>query len=138
VNCHELEKRKKPKTEMSSSSDKPRLLTNYEVYSFLKERKDEEHRPWGGEDFQNLLTVQFEVIIICAYAVNKSLITKINDQVLKHLSKSPCTVQNEESISKFMEEVAAYNLTKAETLMIINSRPASLVELYLVRSTQVI
>lgn len=41
--------------------------------------------------------------------------------------------QNEVSMLKLLKQLASYNLTKLEKLQIVNLRPNSLVELYVVR-----
>ncbi|KAJ3415518.1 hypothetical protein HDV05_004720 [Chytridiales sp. JEL 0842] len=97
---------------MTKEGQEQRLMTNAEVYAFLKECKDQGPKSWGGTDFQNLATIQFEV--------------------LRHLNKTSCTLQTEQVLTNFVEAVEPFKLTKAETLMILNHRPKSLVELYLI------
>ncbi|KAJ3298728.1 hypothetical protein HK104_010365 [Borealophlyctis nickersoniae] len=93
------------------------LLSNAEVFMFLKEleahRKDpghgRHHTQFHNEDFQDLKTVEYEV--------------------LSCLQKTPCKVQDAPQITSFMDAMTSFDLTKAEKLMLLNLRPKSAVEL---------
>ncbi|KAJ3332360.1 hypothetical protein HDU76_000461 [Blyttiomyces sp. JEL0837] len=85
-------------------------IQSVDVYTFLKERKDDEHRSYQNEGFQDLYTVQFEV--------------------LKYLSKTPAAIQSDEDVTAAIAALEKYSLTKAEMLMILNLRPTTDVELY--------
>lgn len=53
-------------------------------------------------------------------------------ETLQYLQKSPCSSQTAQQIAAFKEAIAEYGLTKAETLQLINLRPKSPVEAYLI------
>ncbi|XP_019856999.1 PREDICTED: DNA-directed RNA polymerase III subunit RPC9-like [Amphimedon queenslandica] len=91
---------------MEVINDKVAMLSNYEVYKFLHANKDQANR------CQDLATISYE--------------TK------KYLSSTPCIYQSPDCISKFLESLSKYKLTKAEKLQLVNLRPTQPVELQLV------
>ncbi|XP_076338517.1 RNA polymerase III subunit I isoform X3 [Tachypleus tridentatus] len=87
------------------------LLSNYEVYTLLKDFQEEKKLSRNVKHSQNLATISYET--------------------LRYLEQTPCTHLNEEAIHKFLMEIQPYNLTKAEKLQLINHRPTALVEIQL-------
>ncbi|KAJ3092617.1 hypothetical protein HK102_005109 [Quaeritorhiza haematococci] len=91
-------------------------LSNSEVEMFLKDmdahRREDLASSQKGSEYQDLLTVEFEV--------------------LQYLSKSPSSNQTMEEVSKYMKSINKFHLTKGEKLQMVNLKPGSLVELYLV------
>jgi len=53
-------------------------------------------------------------------------------ETTKYLEKQPCSLQNEEIIKKFLEATAAFKLTKAEKLQLLNYRPTTPVEIQVI------
>ena len=81
-------------------------LSNAEVFQLLEDEKLIEHR------ITNVATVAYETI--------------------KHLERTPCKHQDNETIEKFMKALAPYDFTKAEKLQLLNLRPTSIVEVQLI------
>lgn len=54
-------------------------------------------------------------------------------EVKTFLNGRPGSQQNAELVEKFLTDLATFPLTKAERLQILNLRPASIVELHVVR-----
>ena len=55
----------------------------------------------------------------------------ITYETIKYLERTPCGLQTPEHVSSFMEAMKDFQLTKAEKLQLLNSRPSSLVEMHL-------
>ncbi|KAJ1910111.1 hypothetical protein H4219_006281 [Mycoemilia scoparia] len=91
------------------------IISNYEVYQLIQEeqqRQSTQQKANPSLKFtENLMTVQYETI--------------------KYLKTTPSETQSPEQIAGFMEKFKQYNLTKYEKLQILNHRPKSLVELYI-------
>ncbi|KAJ1665016.1 hypothetical protein IW140_003629 [Coemansia sp. RSA 1813] len=91
------------------------LLTNYEVYTVLKEEEDRHKtaKAMGTAKYpENVTTLKFEA--------------------LQYLNDSPCVSQSNAQITSIKEQLLEYDLTKAEILQIINLRPKTPVELHLI------
>ena len=54
------------------------------------------------------------------------------EQALEYLDETACAAQSRESIGQFLAAVKPFELTRAETLMLVNSQPSSLVEIHLI------
>jgi len=93
---------------MDVINDNVALLSNYEVYSMLRElylgRK-----PDAG--LHQLATVSYET--------------------LRYLENTPCRQQSPEALALFAKNVAPFDLMKAERLQLLNHRPTSMVVLSL-------
>ncbi|KAG5513281.1 hypothetical protein PMAC_001652 [Pneumocystis sp. 'macacae'] len=92
------------------------FLTDYEVLKHIYEDElEEKHNIENTKSRQlineNLRTIQFEL--------------------RKYLEELPAKKQSAEQVCKLTKELENYPLTKAEKLMIVNSRPDTLVELYI-------
>ncbi|CEP18147.1 hypothetical protein [Parasitella parasitica] len=91
------------------------LITNYEVLRLLEESQDAQKQAQKADSSveypEHLLTVQFELT--------------------EYLKETPCSTQTPEQISYFMDAISKFDLTKAEKLQILNLRPKSTVEIYL-------
>ncbi|XP_035691818.1 DNA-directed RNA polymerase III subunit RPC9-like [Branchiostoma floridae] len=96
---------------MEVVNDQAAMLSNYEVFSLLKEIESKGKKKKSRAQ-QNLATITYET--------------------LKYLSNTPCTLQNPEMVAEFMEALGPYNLTKAEKLQLLNHRPSSAVEIQLI------
>ena len=81
------------------------LLSNYEVYSILKDAKQSKKH-----SHQNVATIVYETA--------------------SYLEKTPCKNQTEETVQKFLESLREFKLTKGEKLQLLNHRPESQVELH--------
>ena len=93
---------------MDVINDNIALLSNYEVFSVLREMYLH-RRPDAG--LQQLATVSYET--------------------LRYLETTACRKQSPESLSAFSRAVASFSLTKAERLQLLNNRPTSAVILSL-------
>ena len=88
-------------------------LSNYEVYSLLNDIQNGKNGQKKPNKFlTNLATICFST--------------------LKHLEKTPCKDQSDETVAKFLQALQPYNLTKAEKLQLLNHRPATAVEIQLI------
>ncbi|GAN07635.1 DNA-directed RNA polymerase III subunit RPC9 [Mucor ambiguus] len=100
---------------MQIKSVRSALITNYEVLRLLEEsqeaQKQVQKHDSSVEYPEHLRTVQFELT--------------------EYLKETPCSTQTPEQISNFMEAISKFELTKAEKLQILNLRPKSTVEIYL-------
>ena len=88
------------------------MLSNYEVFTLLSDintGQNGQRKPSHSQ--QNLATISYSA--------------------MKHLQTTPCSQQSPEMIANFMRAVEQYNLTKAEKLQLLNSRPTSAVEIQL-------
>lgn len=93
---------------MDVINDNVALLSNYEVFSVLREMYLH-RRPDAG--LQQLATVSYET--------------------LRYLEMTPCRKQSPDSLAAFARAVASFSLTKAERLQLLNHRPTSAVILSL-------
>jgi len=93
---------------MDVINDNVALLSNYEVFSVLREMYLH-RRPDAG--LQQLATVSYET--------------------LRYLEMTPCRKQSPEALAAFARAVASFSLTKAERLQLLNHRPTSAVILSL-------
>jgi hypothetical protein len=93
------------------------LISNYEVLKLLEEsqelQKQIQKNDPSVEYPESLRTVQFELT--------------------EYLKETPVNTQSPEQIADFMQAISHYNLTKAEKLQMLNLRPKSAVEIYLVK-----
>ncbi|KAG2195603.1 hypothetical protein INT46_002327 [Mucor plumbeus] len=91
------------------------LITNYEVLRLLEESQEAQKQVQKADQSveypEHLRTVQFELT--------------------EYLKETPCSTQTPEQIKHFMDAISQYELTKAEKLQILNLRPKSTVEIYL-------
>ncbi|ORX90441.1 calcitonin gene-related peptide-receptor component protein-like protein [Basidiobolus meristosporus CBS 931.73] len=87
------------------------LLSNYEVFSLLKEQENERKQQVQHKHPENLLTIEFEVV--------------------QFLEGTPSGTQTPEQLADFLESIKDFGLTKAEKLQILNLRPRSAVEIHL-------
>jgi hypothetical protein len=101
------------------------FLTNFEVYSLLKQTK---------EDLANRLLARKKNINNNSAEINvdKHLPTIVYES-LRYLEKRPCAQQSAEIVSNFLakcnETDSRFKLTKVEKLQLINQRPVNAVEL---------
>jgi hypothetical protein len=99
------------------------FLTNFEVYSLLKQTK---------EDLANRLARKKNANNSADINVDKHLPTIVYES-LRYLEKRPCAQQTAEVVSNFLtkcdEAENQIKLTKIEKLQLINQRPANAVEL---------
>jgi len=93
---------------MDVINDNVALLSNYEVFSVLREMYLH-RRPDAG--LQQLATVSYET--------------------LRYLEMMPCQKQSPEALGAFSRAIASFSLTKAERLQLLNHRPTSAVILSL-------
>ncbi|KAI8074092.1 RNA polymerase II [Gongronella butleri] len=90
------------------------LISNYEVLSLLRERRDyQKHMEKHAqiEYPERLRTIQFELA--------------------GYLEKTPASTQTPENIKQLLDALVEFDLTLGEKLHIINHRPISAVEVYL-------
>ncbi|XP_014681313.1 PREDICTED: DNA-directed RNA polymerase III subunit RPC9-like isoform X2 [Priapulus caudatus] len=97
---------------MEVKSENTLLLSNYEVYSLLKELQSSEK---GGKKMRKL---------------QKHLAT-ISYETIKYLEKTPCSQQDAQLVRAFLTAVQPFRLTKAEKLQLLNQRPTTAVEIQL-------
>uniref|UniRef100_A0A5K3EHH3 DNA-directed RNA polymerase III subunit RPC9 n=1 Tax=Mesocestoides corti TaxID=53468 RepID=A0A5K3EHH3_MESCO len=89
---------------MDTPSVDPRPLTNFEVYEFMKTRMESKDKVRAQ---QTLLYTG-----------------------LKYFNeRSPCTCQTSDEIASFISSMKRFDLTKSESLALINNCPTSQVEL---------
>jgi len=89
------------------------MLSNYEVYTLLTDiHKGKEGHKKPNKHQKHLATILYSTI--------------------KHLEKTPCGEQSSEIVSKFMQALKPFGLTKAEKLQLLNLRPQSAVEIQLI------
>ena len=101
-------------------------LTNFEVAALLQQqardrRAAEKKTPLPGGCRSTSVSVR-----------SLQDVELISEQTRGYLGKSPCESQSRESIIRFVKELAPFKLTRAEELVLINSRPRSLVEIHLI------
>lgn len=84
--------------------DNPILLSNYETLAFLRSLQ-----PGMKVGKEQLATVVYETI--------------------KYLEDKPCNLQSPDIVKQFKKSVEPFNLTKFETLQIINERPSTTAEI---------
>ncbi|KAI9311262.1 HRDC-like protein [Dichotomocladium elegans] len=91
------------------------LLSNFEVLQLLNEQQEfqraTQEKDASIEYPENLRTIQFELT--------------------EYLNQSPCSTQDEAQVKSFLDAFSKYDLMLAEKLQILNLRPKSPVELYL-------
>jgi len=102
---------------MEVTSPNVAMLTNYEVYSVIREvqskPRDKEAKKKLEGPLQNMRTIAYETV--------------------KYIDKqTTCTLQSQQVIESFLREAAPFNLTKAEKLQCLNLRPTTEVEILLV------
>lgn len=88
------------------------FLSNLEVLMLLKDLqagRNNQQKP--NKHQQNLGTITYETI--------------------KYLERTPCALQTPEHVAAFMHAMKDFELTKAEKLQLLNNRPTSMVEMYL-------
>ncbi|KAJ3303244.1 hypothetical protein HDV03_004071 [Kappamyces sp. JEL0829] len=88
-------------------------ISNYEVLKLLEEHTE---TPAVGRVDPALQDADYKTLL---HTGKKYLSDPMN----------PCSVQSEDQIRAFVQSVQGLGLTKTEILMIINSRPVSMVEL---------
>ncbi|KAI9494892.1 RNA polymerase Rpb4-domain-containing protein [Zychaea mexicana] len=91
------------------------MLSNFEVLRLLEEQQEKQKaaqdNPNGIGVPENLRTVQFELT--------------------DYLKGTPSSTQDEQQVKDFVEAMNSYELTLAEKLQLLNLRPKSAVEIYL-------
>ncbi|CAB4006219.1 DNA-directed RNA polymerase III subunit RPC9-like [Paramuricea clavata] len=99
---------------MEVLNERAAMLSNYEVFTLLQEKVQEESNKKQSrkQSQENLATISYEV--------------------MKYLEKTPCRLQNEDVIRQFLLDVAPFNLTKGEKLQLLNLRPSTPVEIQLI------
>ena len=98
---------------MEVKNERAALLSNYEVYTLLKDiQTGQNGQQKPGSNQKNLATISYET--------------------LQYLKGTPCKDQSPEIISQLMTALAPYGLTKAEKLQILNLRPTTAVEIQLI------
>ncbi|XP_077297229.1 RNA polymerase III subunit I isoform X1 [Arctopsyche grandis] len=85
-------------------------LCNFEVMQILQQIKDNTQKKYKKEG--SLATVTYET--------------------LRYLQDTQCKNQSEEQITKVMEALKPFKLTKTEKLMIVNTPPRSPLEIQLI------
>ncbi|RCI00639.1 hypothetical protein CU097_005158 [Rhizopus azygosporus] len=92
------------------------LITNYEVLRLLEENQQNQKllqaQDLSIEYPESLRTVQFELT--------------------EYLKQTPVGSQTPAQVTNFLEAISQFDLTRAEKLQILNLRPKSAVEIYLV------
>ena len=101
-------------------------LTNFEVASLLQRQV---HERRAAERKMPLPGARRSVSGSCRSLQDVEVIT---EQATGYLDKAACAAQSREGIARFVEALQRFQLTRAEELMLINSRPRSLVELHLI------
>ncbi len=99
------------------------FITNYEVLQILKEKNK------GLSEIETLVSLEMKLgsIIYLKIISNFSL-----SQTLRYLQGTPAEHQSREGITKCLQVLGEYNITKAEKMQIINMHPQSEVEVHLV------
>ncbi|CDS14275.1 hypothetical protein LRAMOSA06445 [Lichtheimia ramosa] len=91
------------------------MLSNFEVLALVNEQQElqraAQERDPNVEFPENLRTIQFELT--------------------GYLNSTPCSTQDVSQVQNFLNAFAQYELTLAEKLQILNLRPKSPVDLYL-------
>ncbi|KAJ8326519.1 hypothetical protein O5D80_005267 [Batrachochytrium dendrobatidis] len=85
------------------------LLCDSEVLNFLQESTKRRSKKQNTATFQDLHTVEYEVVT--------------------YLSALPCKDQAKPQVNSFLEAIKTWSLTKAEKLQLLNLRPVSAIEL---------
>ena len=88
------------------------LLSNSEVYQLLtdiQQGKNGQKKP--SKHTNHLATISYST--------------------LKYLERTPCKDQTPDTVHKFLQALAPYNLKRAEKLQLLNNRPSSAVEIQL-------
>ena len=84
---------------MNVLNERAAFLSNYEVYTFLKDIKEGKNgQVKPGMDQKNLATVTYEMI--------------------KYLEESPCGKQTSGDVTGLLEKLKSFKLTKAEKLQV--------------------
>ncbi len=87
------------------------LLTNAEVFKLLQEVTREEKRQKKPR-LQKLSTILYETT--------------------RYLERTPCVLQDLDTVKELFRAVSEFGLTKAETLQLLNTRPETPVEIQLI------
>ncbi|KAG2217906.1 hypothetical protein INT45_008656 [Circinella minor] len=91
------------------------MLSNFEVLQLLEEQQAKQKKAQDSTNGisvpENLRTVQFELA--------------------EYLKETSCGTQDQKQVKEFMEAMKSYELTMAEKLQLLNLRPRSAVEIYL-------
>jgi len=101
---------------MEIVNKKAAFLSNYEVFTLLKEVKEKQDSKASNNTKHQ--------------KVDKHLPTVVYES-LKYLEKTACVNQSPEVIKEFHAKCEQYKLTKIEKLQLLNQRPATAVELQL-------
>ncbi|KAG2199727.1 hypothetical protein INT47_012863 [Mucor saturninus] len=92
------------------------LISNYEVLKLLEESQEAQKQVQIADPSveypEHLRTVQFELT--------------------EYLKETPCSTQTPQQVSDFLDALSRFALTRAEKLQILNWRPKSTVEIYLI------
>ena len=110
------------------------FLSNCEVYTLLKQTKEEQTQKLTKKKLQNQNLNTADQIQTANLNINidKHLPTIVYES-LRYLERTPCIHQSPEIINEFLrkykERENEFKLTKIEKLQIINHRPQTAVEL---------
>ncbi|KAI8094844.1 HRDC-like protein [Gilbertella persicaria] len=100
---------------MKIKSVRAALISNYEVLKLLEESQEAQKQSQIADPLlqypEQLRTVQFELT--------------------EYLKQTPVGTQTSEQVQQFLQAMSTFDLTKAEKLQILNLRPKSTVEIYL-------
>jgi hypothetical protein len=101
------------------------LLSNCEVYTLLKQTKEElANKLAKKKNLKDSSSLELNV--------DKHLSTIVYES-LRYLEKTPCALQNTLAVSEFLKKFDdpnnIFKLTKIEKLQLLNQRPSSAVEL---------
>ncbi|KAJ9056891.1 hypothetical protein DSO57_1027985 [Entomophthora muscae] len=95
---------------MEIINERAALLSNYEVYNYIKQGVQSRKGRNKPSDTPNLATVELELKM--------------------YLESTPCNTQSEDQVKQTLTSLLDYSLTKFEKLQLLNLRPRSLVELH--------
>mmetsp|Transcript_24317 Transcript_24317/g.41846 ORF Transcript_24317/g.41846 Transcript_24317/m.41846 type:complete len:136 (+) Transcript_24317:24-431(+) len=93
------------------------LLSNYEVFEFLKEKKASRVETKSARAPSSVGPLAADRV------------ANVEDQ---YLSTTPAASQSAENIQEFLNVMLESGLTKAEKLQLINCRPKTMVEIYVI------
>jgi DNA-directed RNA polymerase subunit F len=102
------------------------LLTNFEAQALLMRQVQERRRAEKQAPLPGARRA------LSASVRSLQDVEDISEQALNYLCKAASRTETHESISRFIDALAPFQLTRAEELMLINARPRTLVEIHLI------